>query len=384
MAGSILFLLSAVLSLVCLVASKGLLTILHTPDEIFVMSRSYFDVLAYGIPFLALYNLTSAVARGLGDSKGPFYVLMATSLFNILGDLVFIGFFSMGIAGAALATVLAQLLSALLMTGRLVQLFRLPDFSPASKGTETRSISPQANGRLPLITRDSLPLFLESLRLALPNILRSAITSFGYLAITNVRNMLGPAVVEGISGAYNIDSFLMLPFVYMGNASSVFSGTNLAAGKPDRVRQGLISMLLCLTAYQLPMLLLIILGARSLLKGFGLNEECVAIGYRFLCTAALFYPLHGLQQILMGYFEGRKRVITSSVVNVSILGVRIAASYLLLDILLADIIAWAEIFSWIYGVVLLVILYRKDWKQVVNPAPGAEPPAPPDSPETSR
>lgn len=347
--GSILFLAALVLSLICLVSAGSILRLLRTPDEIFVLSRQYFQVIAYGIPFLAINNLTSAVARGLGDSKGPFYVLIATSLCNIIGDLLLVR--PLGIAGAALATVLSQVLSALLMTGLLLRRFRGADFQSekTAAGHPERFFTPQ-----------SFPLFRECLRLGIPNIVRSAITSAGYLSITHVRNLLGAAVVEGISGAYNIDSFLMLPFLYAGNAFSVFTGTNLAAGKTDRVRKGIRQIIPCLLAYELPMLALLIFSARFLLSCFGLSADSIEIGYRFLCTAAVFYPICGIMQVLLGYFEGRKRVITSSVINVSSLGVRILLSYLLLAPLQADIIAWAEILSWIYALAVLLILYRKD------------------------
>ena len=345
---AVLFAVSVCLGLVCLLSSDRILRLLHTPDEIFDLSRQYFQVIAYGIPFLAVYNLTSAIARGTGDSRRPFYVLLTTSLFNILGDLVFVAPF--GIAGAAFATVLSQILSAILMSWLLIRHFSEPAYRSGQTPHRLRR----------LLAPESLPLFFECLRLGVPNIVRSALTSAGYLCITHVRNLLGAAVVEGISGAYNIDCFLMLPFVYAGNAFSVFTGTNLAAGRRERIRKGFRSIIACLVAYELPMLALLIFSARCLLGCFGLTDESIAIGYRFLCTASVFYPLCGIMQVLLGYFEGRKRVITSSAVVVTSLGVRILLSYLLLAPLQADIIAWAEIFSWIYALVVLIILYRKD------------------------
>lgn len=349
----VLTLLSILISALCLLFSGPLLVLLKTPDEILVMSREYFRVIAYGIPFLSLYNLSSAIARGLGDSRQPFLVLMTTSVLNVILDLLFVGALHTGIGGAALATVISQLVSAVMMAVLLIRQFRGAEYQPAP-GTSAA-----------LFTADTLPLFRECIRLALPSTLRSIILSVGSLCITNVRNMLGPAVVEGISGAYNIDGFLMTPFMYVGNASSVFTGTNLAAGKTDRVRQGLRQMALCLIIYEIPMLLLILFCARFLLRGFGLNAECVQIGYHFLCTTALFYPFHGIQQIFAGYFEGRKRVTVSSAVSIAALGVRVALSYLLMHPLGADIVAWAEISSWIFAMSVLLFLFRGDRRRVL-------------------
>ena len=201
--GGVLAGISVAVAGICLLSVDGLLQLLKTPGEIFLMSQTYFAVIAYGIPFLALYNLTSSVARGLGDSKGPFYVLMTTSLLNIVLDFLFVGVWKQGIGGAAFATVLSQIASAVLMSILLLRQLQGDAFQN------------RQGGRLRLVTKHTMPLFLECIRLAIPTTIRSVILALGSLCITNVRNMLGPAVVEGISGAYNIDGFLMMPCLYV-------------------------------------------------------------------------------------------------------------------------------------------------------------------------
>ena len=107
--------------------------------------------------------------------------------------------------------------------------------------------------------------------------LSNIIVSVGGLLVANVRNSFGATVVKGISGAYNIDCILLLPFLCAGNAFSTFTSLNVAAGKTDRIRPGLKTINYCLLAYEGIMLPLLLLGASPLLHLFGLEENSVQV-----------------------------------------------------------------------------------------------------------
>ena len=169
--------------------------------------------------FLFLYNICTGVFTALGDSRTPLYLLIASSLGNIVLDLVFVIVFHMGVAGVAWATFIAQGISSLLAFATLLR--RLKDIEveePYSK------FSWEMAGKIS--------------RVAVPSILQQSFISVGNLFVQGLINSYGSAVVAGYSAGMKVNTFAITCFSTLGNGLSSFTAQNTGAGKPERISQG--------------------------------------------------------------------------------------------------------------------------------------------------
>lgn len=311
-------------------AVRPLLRLLSTPEEILPEATQYLTVLYLGLPAMAVYNILNAILRGMGDSRTPLLAIVISSLSNIALDLLFIAGFGWGIAGAAWATILAQVL----MTAFL--LAYVPRRHPMLRRAE----------RERLIDRMVLR---RGVSLGLPTALQSSVHSVGGLLLQNVMNSFGAQVVAAITTAYRIDSMGLLPTINIGSGIATFVGQNKGAGQMDRARRGLrVGSGIMLATSLLTTALFVLLGA-SLMRLFGVSEGAVRIGRDFLYFCAVFYPIFGLQQAFVGYLQGIGDVRFVAFASISGLAVRVAISYAFAGAFGHQVIAYSEMASWVYG-----------------------------------
>ena len=262
-----------------------LLQLMATPDDVMDDATLYLRIYFAGILGLMVYNMGSGVLRAVGDSRRPLLFLIITSVINVVLDLFFVLVFHMGIEGVALATILAQFISAGLVVRTLMR--TTEDFR--------------------LILRDlrlSPHILRDILRIGMPAGLQMAVTSFSNVIVQSYINSFGSACMAGYSAYNKIDQFIMLPMQSIALASTTFVGQNLGAGKLKRAKKGTrISLLLAIGCTAVLTGLLLCL-ARPLLMMFSSEEDVLAYGSMFIFWLSPCYVLCCFNQIYSGALRG--------------------------------------------------------------------------------
>ncbi|MGI6566243.1 MAG: MATE family efflux transporter [Limnochordia bacterium] len=336
----------------CIVSAAGwlvkdsILVMLNTPGEVLQAGSEYLAIAFVGVPFIALYNLFGSMLRAIGDSKTPLYGIVLSSVANIILDLVLINVFGLGIKGAAIATVAAQMAAG------------------AYLGVYIHRRHPMFRISLRRSQRDIL-LFYDSLKLGVPQVIQSSITSVGHLLLQNVMNSFGVDVVTAITTAYKIDSLTLLPLVNISAAISIFAGQNVGANNPARAQEGLKTGVILSAAFAVLVTFFVVSFGEALIKVFGVSDGVAAIGGRFFRTCAVFYPVFGVQNAYIGFLQGNKDVVFASACSIIALSVRVLLSYGLSSALGSDVIAVSEICSWVIGAAICFARYRGGrWKKI--------------------
>ena len=214
------FIISIIVTIAMIAMASPIASIMHTPLQAFDLTVIYVQICSAGTVFIIAYNVFGSVLRGVGNSRLPLYTAAIACICNIIGDLLFVAVFNMGVAGAAIATVLAQAISVILslLIARHVNLpisFHLSYIRFNSKITK------------------------KVLRLGSPVALQDLLVNISFLVILAIVNSLGVIFSAGVGVAEKICAFIMLvPSAYM-QYMAVFTAQNLGAKKPDRVFKAL-------------------------------------------------------------------------------------------------------------------------------------------------
>ena len=268
--------LSAVLGVVFGVAAtllcKPLLRLMNTPEEILDASASYIGIIFAAIPCCVLYNMASGILRSLGDSRTPVLFLVLASLVNIALDLFLILVCGMGVAGAAVATAISQLVSGVGCVVVMIRRFPILHLTREDR-------------------RFSLPLAKHMMGIGLPMGLQFSITAIGSVMVQWSVNGLGVDAVAAVSAAGKLSAFFACMFDALSSTMATFAGQNMGARKLERVRQGLRAAALLGIVYCLVALGVVLLFARPLLGLFvdGTSGMVTEMGIRYLIINAAFY-----------------------------------------------------------------------------------------------
>lgn len=276
---SVLF--TVLLTAVCCLLAHPILNWMQTPDQIYVMAYDYMFVILLGTGATIFYNMISNILRALGDSKTPLYFLIFSSLLNIVLDLVFILTFHMGVAGAAWATVLSQLLSAILCT-----VWGAKKFTVLHVGKKDFAD----------LKHDAL----IHLKTGLPMGFQMSVMCIGQLAMQAAVNALGSDAIAGYTAATKVDQLSVLINNAFGVAVASYVAQNYGAGKWERIRSGVKAGLLQTEAVNILLGILIIWGRRFVVPLFidAPTEEIVRYANGYLLAVAPFYLLLGFLLII--------------------------------------------------------------------------------------
>lgn len=280
------FALSAIFTAAGVAGVKLLLRMMDTPEDVLPQATVYLQIYIGGISGLLIYNMGSGILRAVGDSTRPLYFLILTSILNILLDLLFVLVFRMGIAGVAIATVLAQFVSAWL-TLRLL--------------SRSQDIYKLSWKKLSI----DFPTLGEIFAVGLPAGIQSILTAFSNVFVQAYINGFGSACMAGWSCYNKLDQFILLPMQSMAMASTTFVGQNIGAKKYQRADRGtwtIIGLSLLVTG--------IIAGAIFVLREsavglFTLDAAVIAFGILFLRNNTLFLMLNCVNHVLAGALRGR-------------------------------------------------------------------------------
>ncbi|MBO4885428.1 MAG: MATE family efflux transporter [Clostridia bacterium] len=282
---TVTFLLSLVATLIGQVIIDPMLRFMKTPDDVFAESHCYLSIYFSGISGILFYNIGSGILRAVGDSRRPLVFLVISALLNTALDLMFVLLLGMGVDGVAYATILSQIVSALLI---LLMLTR----EKGGYGIRWRQLC---------IDRQSLS---SILRIGLPSSIQSAITSFSNVFVQSYINAFGSACMAGY-GIYNkVDAFALIPVQTISMSSTTFVGQNWGAKQPGRARKGVRTATVMSLAATMTLGFLVFALARPLLGFFSPEEEVVAYGERFIRIVTPFYVTICFNQIYAGALRG--------------------------------------------------------------------------------
>ncbi len=346
-----LFLLiaSVIIGIVGIIFCDQILSWVQLPPEALVHGRSFFVVYFAGLFTVFGFHATSSILRGLGDSKTPLYALIISTIINIALDFLFVVGFNMGAGGAALATVIAQLVSWLFIiiyVNKRVTLIRFNIFN----------------------TNFDWGIFKQCVRIGLPSGIQQTFVAVGMTALFGIINTFGVDVSAGYGAAMRIDSFAALPAMNFSAALSTFVAQNIGAGKFHRIKKGLVSTLLMSGGISVLVSVIALLLRYPLIGLFtdALNQEVIHVGSQYLTIVCSFYLLFSSMFVMSGLHRGAGASLAPMIFSfVGLWGIRVPAAYFLSrpDRLGYVGVFWSIPAAWISGLTLSTIYYfTGKWK----------------------
>lgn len=340
-----LFFASLLITVLGIAFSGAVFRLIRLPEEIIPQASLYMNVYLTGTLFFFGFNGTSAVLRGLGDSKTPLYFLVISTITNIVFDLLFVVVFKWGIAGAAWATVLSQAGAFLTLVLYLNRKHELMNLS-WRKLEWDKSI------------------FIQSIRIGVPTGFQQTFVSLGMLALLRIVNDYGTDTVAAYSVAGRIDGLASLPAMNFGQALSTYTGQNIGANKIKRVKEGLIATLNMSVITAVVTSLLVMVFRYPLMALFTNDANVIAIGGRYLLIVGGFYIMFSSMFVIGGVMRGAGDTLIPMFITLfSLWIIRIPFAWILSHKIGVDGIWWAIPIAWFFGMSFSYVYYRTGkWK----------------------
>lgn len=339
--------LSLVSSMVLLLAgqllTRPVLNLLQTPPEILADTLLYLRIMYLGVPVVMAYNLLASILRSLGDGKTPLNAMIVAALTNIALDLLFVLVFGLGIAGAAAATLIAQMISSLFCLYHIRKI-ELLSFTPSDF---------RMTGR-------QLPLRL--LMLGFPMAFQNAIISVGGMIVQFVVNGFGVIFIAGFTATNKLYGVLEVAATSYGYSMVTYAGQNLGAGRTDRIRKGVKSAILIALLTSLVIAILMLFGGKIILSWFisGTPEEfeqTLKIAYSYLAIMSVCLPILYTLHITRSAIQGMGNTVLPLVSGIAEFIMRAVTAIFLPMLIGENGIFYAEIMAWTGATVILVISY---------------------------
>lgn len=318
------------MTIVGILLSPQILAWMGTPESVMPESISYLQIYFSGSLGFVLYNVFVGILQAVGDSRPPLYYLMASSVINLVLDILFIGFFHTGVGGAALATVISQVFSAILC---FVQLLRTKE----SYQLRLSSI------------RFDLPMLGRIIRIGLPSGVQNSIIAFANVVVQSYINAFGEMAMAGYGAYTKIEGFAFLPINSFTMAMTTFVGQNLGAGQTERTRKGARFGILVTVVMAELIGVIVMLFAPQLIAAFDSTPAVVQFGVEKAQTAALFYCLLAYSHSVASVIRGAGKAVVSMlimmtfwcVVRVAFLAVSIPFTHSVLMVYAVYPLTWA-------------------------------------------
>ena len=340
-----LFFASILLTALGIIFSESVFRWIKLPEEVIPQAKIFFNVYLSGLVFFFGFNGTSSVLRGLGDSKTPLYFLIFSTLLNIALVFLFVVGFSLGIGGAALATVVSQALAFLLTILYL------------NKHHEIVKLS------LRKISFDKT-IFKQTLKIGLPTGLQQSFVALGMIALLSIVNKFGTNAVAAYSVAGRIDSFASLPSMNFAAALTAFVGQNIGANKHHRVRNGLISTLKMTAMVSIFISIVVLLFGENIMSVFTHDPEVIRMGEQYLIIVSSFYMIFSSMFVIGSVMRGAGDTLVPMFISLlSLWLIRIPLAYILSSKFGPIGIWWSIPMAWFVGLILSYLYYLSGrWK----------------------
>ena len=266
-------------------ASRPLLQLMGSPDDVIDLAALYMRIFFLGMPFNMLYNFGAAILRAVGDTRRPLYFLTFSGLVNVLLNLLLVIVFKLDVAGVAIATVISQIISAVLVLGCLLR-------SDGSIRLDPRELR---------IHREPL---LHIVRVGLPAGVQGSLFSISNVLIQSSVNSFGSIAMAGNGAAANLEGFVYVAMNAIHQAALTFASQNLGARKIDRVRRNMWVCLGTVTAIGLSTGLVMLLLGRPLLSLYNGDPEVIRYGLLRMSFILPTYFLCGCMDVMVGQLRG--------------------------------------------------------------------------------
>lgn len=332
------------LNILSLTFLSPIIKILQTPPELEAMTYRYLFLIFLGMIPMAVYNFYAFLLRSVGNFSSPLYFLLISVALNIVLDVLFMVGLKMGVEGAALATVISQIVSA---TG--IYLYTWKQFPELRLSRDDRQID-----------------FFSIRKIASFSYLtcmQQSVMNLGILMVQGLVNSFGTTVMAAFAAAVKIDSFAYMPVQDFGNAFSTFIAQNFGARRHDRIRQGICCAWLTTTLFAGIVSILVFFFAAELMSIFipASEQEIISIGVAYLQIEGSFYIGIGYLFLFYGYFRAVSRPSVSLILTIISLGTRVILAYSLAAIpsLSYNGIWWSVPIGWILADIAGVLFYRR-------------------------
>ncbi len=319
-----------------------LLRLMGTPEDVLPNSVLYFKIFFLGGLGNVLYNACCGVFQAVGDSKRPLYYLAVSTVTNTILDILFVKFLGFGIAGAALATVIAQFLSAFLAFSKLTKV----DGPHRIMLTKLRA------------DKDVL---LKELGLGLPTGIQNSVIAIGNVVVQSNINAFGAVAMAGCGSYFKLEGFVFLPIICMTMALTTFVSQNIGAGQIGRVKKGAFIGTFITAGSAEVIGIITFLFAPFFLRMFSQDPEVIAVGSMQSKTESLFYFLLATSHALASIYRGAGKTTVPMIVMLSSWCL-LRITYITVTVRLIpviNVIFWAYPLTWSVSTIIFLIYYFK-------------------------
>lgn len=334
--------------------SGPLLQYLDTPESIIGWCESYLNIIFIGILGMAYYNILGGVLRGLGDSVSALVYLLIATIVNIVLDILFVASFHMGVAGVALATAIAQALSAILCFWKLLRMSDIFDMKKKYLKLHKKYA-------------------MMTIRLGLPSGLTQAIFSMAMIIVQSLTNSFGEMFIAANVIVMRVDGFAMMPNFSFGTAMTTYAGQNVGARELDRVDQGAKQGTFIAMGVSAAITALILIFGKYLMGIFTDTSELVDMSMRMMRILAVGYIAMAVTQSLSGVMRGAGDTMTPMWISlITTVAIRVPVAYGIAYLTRSEqypggrceSIFISLLFSWTLGAVITFICYKWGrWKK---------------------
>ncbi len=340
--------------IVASLVARPLLELLDTPESIIDWCHSYLLILFIGSSGLAFYNILSGILRGLGDSMSALVYLLVSTLVNIVLDLVFVAKLDMGVNGVALATVIAQIVSALLCLFRLMRMTELFDLRPAYLKLQKKHT-------------------MKIIQLGLPSGITQAIFSMAMIVVQSLTNSFGEMFIAANVIIMRVDGFAMIPNFSFGTAMTTYAGQNVGAKMYDRVEKGAKQGTAISMATSTVLTGMILLFGKALMGIFTKTPELVELSRNMMGILAVGYIAMAVTQSLSGVMRGAGDTVTPMWISIATtVLIRVPIAYGIAFFTRSpefpggrqECIFISLLASWVFGAIITFFFYKRGkWKE---------------------
>ena len=335
------------MSIVCILLSRWVLIITGTPKEILKDADIFLKIIFGGLIFSFLYNFYSSALRSIGDSKTPLIFLIVSCVLNGVLCVIFVGSFKFGVAGSAIATVIAQGVSSVLC---IVYVY----------------------AKIPLIRLKSneliidKPLLRRTIQYSWVSAIQQTCLYIGKLMVQGVVNPFGTNAIAAYNSVTRVDAFVLSPGDSFAASVATYSAQNKGGGKLDRIIEGYKKSNIIITAYSVVTALIVYFGADRIMNLFVSNseKEVIIIGISYLKIMSLFYVLSGFCNIFQGLFRGVGKLRVTLIATTLQIFVRVALSYIFAPYVGISSVCYAVAAGWIVMVTYEGLTCKKYFKEL--------------------
>lgn len=330
-----------------LLLGKEIMELLNTPENIMEDATEYLNIYFIGLPFLFMYNVLASMFNALGKSRIPLYLLIFSSVFNVVLDVIMVCSFHMGVAGVAWATLIAQGISAV-----MAFLIFAGEMKSYEGGEQSQWFDKRELG--------------EMCRIALPSILQQSTVSIGMMLVQSVVNSFGAQMLAGYSAGMRIESICIVPMAAMGNVMSSYTAQNLGAVKQERAVKGYHTAYGIVFGFGILLCVILELFYRPLIAMF-LGEEGTVLamntGMSYMRFIGFFFSFIGLKMITDGLLRGAGDMKVFTIANMVNLCIRVVVAVTMAPRFGIAFVWYAVPMGWLANYLISFARYRTGkWK----------------------